>query len=51
MVIFTSEKSLVRDILSKDYMCVETTDSILGVIDQMLLNNLPEAFVVSENGS
>ncbi len=51
MVIFTSEKSLVRDILSKDYMCVETTDSILGVIDQMLLNNLPEAFVVSDNGS
>lgn len=49
-MIFTSEKALVKNILSKDYMCVNMDDTIDNVIDSMLLNNLPEAFVVDKQG-
>jgi PAS domain S-box-containing protein len=47
-MIFTSEKSLVKDILSSDYICLNRKATISEVIDAMLINNLPEAFIVNE---
>jgi len=47
-MIFASETSLVKDILSTDYICLDKKNTLEEVIEAMLINNLTEVFIVDE---
>lgn len=48
-MIFTVDTLLVKDILSRDYICLEKTISLGEFIEILLINNLSEGFIVDKS--